>query len=218
MILCVAIYTLFFSLLWLSNEKGVNRLFDDNGFTTSPALLIIFHITGILIFGVAPFLSGHEFSYFSVQQMALLMIAVTFVLTTLCIFISYKLASKKFQQLPQTVSLHTPGNFLIMIYFIVRIVFICSYEVWFRGFLLGYGIDNLGILPAVLLNVALYSLLHTVNGKEEMISCIPFGFLLCYITIWQGTALPAIVIHLALTVTYELSFLRKIKKLQTAIL
>ena len=218
MILCVAIYSLFFSFLWLSKEKRVIRLFDSDGFTAHPVLLILFHIAGILIFGFAPFLSGHEFSYLPVQQIAWIMILITITLVSFSIMISYHLASKKCNQFPITSSLQIPGKFLITIYFIVRILFICFYEIWFRGFLLNYGIDNLGILPAVLVNVGLYSLLHMVNGKEEMISCIPFGFLLCYLSIWQGSALAAIVIHLALTITYEFSFIKKIKTLQTAVI
>ena len=214
MILCIAIYSLFFSFLWLSKEKRVNRLFDNEGFTDHPALLILFHMAGVLILGCAPFLSGHEYSYLPVQTNAWLMIIVTIVLVILCIIVSNKLASKKFQQLSQTCSLDLPGNYMITGYFMIRIVFICTYEIWFRGFLLNYGIENIGILPAVLVNVGLYTLLHMVNGKDEMISCIPFGLLLCYVSVWQGSPLPAIAIHLALTISYEFSFIRKIKTLQ----
>jgi membrane protease YdiL (CAAX protease family) len=218
MILCVAVYSLFFSFLWLTKEKRANRLFDNDGLTSNPVLLIVFHIAGILIFGFTPVLSGHGYSYLTIQPIASIMILVTIALVGLCIIISYHLASKKFNQFPLTVSLQIPGNFLIVIYFITRILFICFYEIWFRGFLLNYGIDNLGTLSAVLVNVCLYSLLHMVNGRQEMISCIPFGILLCYLSIWQGSALPAIAIHLALTLTYELSFLKKIKTFQTTLI
>lgn len=95
-------------------------------------------------------------------------------------------------------------------YFFVRIIFICTYEIWFRGFLLHDCIINFGVPLAILMNVSLYTLLHVVNGKEETPACIPFGLLLCSICIWQGTAWPAVVIHLALTISYEISFLRKI--------
>src|SRR5687767_10694391 len=111
MILCIAIYSLFFSFLWLSKEKRVNRLFDNDGFTNHPALLILFHLAGILILGCAPFISGHEYSYLPAQAGAWLMIVVTIVLVVLCIIVSNKLATKKFQQLSQTCSFDLPGNY-----------------------------------------------------------------------------------------------------------
>src|SRR5688572_10804339 len=122
MILCVATYSLFFSFLWLSKEKRVNRLFDSDGFTTNPVLLILFHIGGILIFGFTPILSGHEITYLPIQQIAWIMILVTTGLVGICIMTSYYLALKKFKQFPTTGSLKVPGTFLIITYFIVRIL------------------------------------------------------------------------------------------------
>jgi membrane protease YdiL (CAAX protease family) len=126
------------------------------------------------------------------------------------VIISYRLATKKFKGATEQGLVLMPVNSLLIIsYFFVRFVFIACYEIWFRGLLLNYGIDHFGIISAILFNVGIYSLLHIVNGKQEMISCIPFGFLLCFLSIWQGSALPAVVIHLALTITYEFSFYRK---------
>jgi membrane protease YdiL (CAAX protease family) len=218
MILYIAIYSLFFCFLLLTKEKRANRLFDSKGITNNPVLLIVFHLAGILILGFAPLLSGHEYSYFIVQNNSILPISVTIALTCICIIISYRLATKKFNQLSEEGSILLPLHTLqLIIYFIVRIAFICCYEIWFRALLLDYGIRNFGLLPSVLVNVALYTLLHIVNDKKEMASCVPFGFLLCFLSLWQGSALPAITIHLALTVTYELKFLRKIKTLQSAL-
>jgi membrane protease YdiL (CAAX protease family) len=90
----------------------------------------------------------------------------------------------------------------------VRIAFIATYEIWFRGFFLFICIDRLGNFNAVALNVVLYVLLHAVNGKREMLSCIPFGILLCAMAIWFESPLPAVLIHLALTVPYDIQFVR----------
>ncbi len=100
-------------------------------------------------------------------------------------------------------------------YFFIRILFICAYESWFRGYLLHDCITSLGEPLAILLNVSLYTLLHVVNGKEETLACIPFGLLLCGLCIWQGAGWPAVVIHLTLTITYETSFIRKLKTYNT---
>jgi membrane protease YdiL (CAAX protease family) len=219
MILYIAIYVLFFSLLWFSKEKRANRLFDNHGITVNPLLLILFHLAGILILGFAPLLSGHEFSYLPEQKTTILMIGATVLLTCLCILVSYQLAQKKIKQLREGgLIVISVSKLVLIIYFLVRVLFICFYEIWFRGMLLNYGISNFGIVTGIVLNVALYSLLHIVNGKEELLSCIPFGILLCYVSLWQGSVIPAIAIHLALTITYELSFIKKVKTIQPVVI
>lgn len=81
---------------------------------------------------------------------------------------------------------------------------------WFRGYLLNDSIHDSGLALAIFINVIFYSLLHIVNGKDEVIACIPFGILLCCLCIWQGAVWPAIFLHLALTVPYEMRCLKKI--------
>jgi membrane protease YdiL (CAAX protease family) len=103
-----------------------------------------------------------------------------------------------------------PGNSFLIVYFITRSIFIIAYELWFRGFLLIDSVAFFGIPTALLLNVGLYALLHIVNGKREVLACIPFGLLLCFLCIWQGAAWPAIAIHLTLTLSYEISMTNKI--------
>jgi membrane protease YdiL (CAAX protease family) len=99
-------------------------------------------------------------------------------------------------------------------YFIVRILFICAYETWFRGCLLNDCIIIFGKPLAIIINVGLYMILHLVNGKDEALACIPFGCLLCGISIWQNAAWPAMAIHLALTIPCEISYIQKLKKLK----
>lgn len=102
-----------------------------------------------------------------------------------------------------------PGIGFILAYFLVRIIFICVYENWFRGYLLNDCIFSFGVPVAVVINVCLYSLLHAVNGREEVLACFPFGVLLCSLCIFQNVIWPAIAIHLALTITYEIGFVRQ---------
>jgi membrane protease YdiL (CAAX protease family) len=80
-------------------------------------------------------------------------------------------------------------------------LFIAGYESWFRGWVL---MDCLSYFnPVVAINIALYSLLHIVNGRGEMLACLPFGLLLCLLSIWVGAAWPAIIIHTTFTLAYE---------------
>ena len=88
-------------------------------------------------------------------------------------------------------------------YFLVRILFLVAYECWFRGYLLMDCATGMGVLPAIIINTVLYTLLHVFKSRNELLGCIPFGLLLSAICIWMGAAWPAIVLHMALALTYE---------------
>ncbi|MDH7461717.1 CPBP family intramembrane metalloprotease [Chitinophagaceae bacterium 26-R-25] len=204
-------YFSFAILLWLSKAKQGLRLFDDSGFVANPSMLILLHAGGIILF-LFPLLFSHfnSFILFSNDDFESPAAWVTIICFLLLLFISPKIAQKKYSKSGGNVlPAKLPGIHFIILYFIVRILFICVYESWFRGYLLSDSISSLGWVLAVLLNVILYALLHIVNGKDEVISCFPFGILLCCLCIWQGAVWPAIVLHLALTLPYEISLLKK---------
>jgi membrane protease YdiL (CAAX protease family) len=137
---------------------------------------------------------------------------VTVATAILVVFISVQLAEKKFRASGSDITRNnTHSTTFIVLYFILRILFIAAYECWFRGYLLNDSIESIGLLWAIILNIVLYCVLHIVNGRAEVVACIPFGLLLCALCLWTGTVWPAIVIHLALTIPYEWSYLRKIK-------
>src|SRR5436190_1485315 len=78
-------------------------------------------------------------------------------------------------------------------YFIIRAAFLFVYELWFRGFLLFDSISWVGIPAAVAINVFLYVLVHMFNSKKEILACIPFGILVCLLSIFFNAAWPAII-------------------------
>jgi membrane protease YdiL (CAAX protease family) len=211
-----ASYTLFFGLLWLSKVKKGNRLADENGPVTNRRMLIVLHIGGILLFGILPgyFLNHHSLIVFGKSFSAdTLPTELTGLFAILFMIIAPILAERKYSQVPAIKPVHTSFSILFIVsYFLVRILFICAYETWFRGYLLTDCIKSFGIPVAIFLNVGLYTLLHTVNGKDEMLVCIPFGLLLCSLCIWLGAAWPAIVLHLAFTIPYEVRLVQKINK------
>ncbi|MEP6711488.1 MAG: CPBP family intramembrane glutamic endopeptidase [Ferruginibacter sp.] len=205
-------YLLFALLLWLSKAKQGLRLFDDKGLVSNPAMLVVLHIGGIILFGFVPFIFDHSYSFvlYRSDTMDNPSTWVTLLLFILLLFVSPRIAEKKYGKSAANFRADAfPEIKFILVYFIIRILFICVYESWFRGYLLNDSIISLGPALAILLNVTLYSLLHIVNGRDEVIACIPFGILLCCLCIWQGAVWPAIFIHLALTVPYEIRFLRK---------
>jgi len=100
-------------------------------------------------------------------------------------------------------------------YFLFRVLFLAAYETWFRGFLLTDCMSSWSVPFAIGVNITAYMLLHAVNGKNEMLACIPFGLLLCLLSFWVNAAWPAIFIHVALTMSCEVHLLKKIIKPST---
>ena len=207
-------YFLFFLLLWISKKKKGLRLFDDDGLVSNRRLLIFLHIGGICLFGVMPFLAdpAPSFAFFDSKSAWTPLKSIIVLLVILLLFISPRLAEKKYRTFFENAEYTGfPGKKFIVSYFLVRILFIFFYECWFRGYLLNDSIAAFGMGWAIALNVCLYAVLHWVNGKDEVIACVPFGLLLCFLCIWQGAVWPAIALHLALTIPYETSFLKRLK-------
>jgi membrane protease YdiL (CAAX protease family) len=203
--------TIFFALLWQTKNMRSNRLFDAHGWAEFPVLLTGLHLGGILLFGILPLCFHHPAPLIFISRVSLggLPSLITFLLVILLPAFSARMAGKNghpalFKTIP-----FSPR--FLAIYFSLRIGFIVAYECWFRGFLLQDTITAFGILPALLLNTVLYAVVHLVNDRKEVWGCIPFGLLLCGLCLWQGAVWPAVLIHVTLTLSYEISFLRKIK-------
>ena len=81
--------------------------------------------------------------------------------------------------------------------------YLFAYELMFRGILLSVCVMMLGVWPAIAINVALYSTTHLPKGPAETIGAIPFGLLVCYITLTTGTIWVAVVIHIILSLSND---------------
>jgi hypothetical protein len=207
-------YFVFFALLLFCKRHNSNRLAEGSSSTQSGSLLVSLHVAGIFLFGIVPFFSRHLSSPLNnnLHTLSKWPLSVLLMVAILMIITFSNFAGKKGMVPTQSFRSSNNGlnySFLAM-YCFVRICFIVAYETWFRGFFLNDCIVALGLSGAVALNLGLYALLHVVNRKEEIIACIPFGLLLCFLCIWQQAVWPAIVVHLALTVSYEVYIVRKL--------
>lgn len=97
-----------------------------------------------------------------------------------------------------------------ILYLITRIIFLVSYEWFFRVIILFSCIAVFGILPAICINVVLYAFIHSFSAKKEFMGSIPLGVILCVFTIWWHSVWPAILLHLILSLTYEFSILKRL--------
>lgn len=91
----------------------------------------------------------------------------------------------------------------VWVHLLLRSSFLACYEWFFRGCILFSCIDQFGIPVAIIINLVLYSLIHSFNGKKELYGSLPFGLLLCVFTIWYQSVWPAILLHLILSSSHE---------------
>lgn len=97
-------------------------------------------------------------------------------------------------------------------YIPLRVLFLIAYEFWIRGILLFSLLTAFGMYWAILINVPLYAGLHAFSGKKEFLGSIFFGVILCMLSIWTENVWPAALIHLALSLSFELPVLLNKKK------
>lgn len=83
-------------------------------------------------------------------------------------------------------------------------LYLLAYEFIFRGLLLFATAKAWGVWPAVLINIFLYAIFHIPNGKKETLAAIPFGLVLCIVTLLSGSFWLAFVLHLILSISTEM--------------
>jgi membrane protease YdiL (CAAX protease family) len=88
-------------------------------------------------------------------------------------------------------------------YILIRGLFITVYELFFRGVLLQSVLNEYGITYAIIINLIFYSMAHLFSSGKEIAGTIPFGLLLCFLTIRLQSIWPAVTVHLALALSHE---------------
>jgi len=83
------------------------------------------------------------------------------------------------------------------------IVYLLAYEILFRGLLLFTFDTWFGPVIATAINVSIYSLVHVHKGIKEALGAIPFGILICWITLYTGNIWPAVGIHIIMALSNE---------------
>ena len=83
-------------------------------------------------------------------------------------------------------------------------IYLISYEFLFRGILLMTCNDSFGFWPALAINLSLYSATHIPKGPGETMGALPYGMLLCFITISTGSLFTAFTTHWIMAVGNDL--------------
>ena len=83
------------------------------------------------------------------------------------------------------------------------VVYLLGYELMFRGFLLYGCIETMGVWPAIAINASIYSFAHFFKGIGETIGAIPFGIIICVITLYTGNFMTAFIVHCFLAISNQ---------------
>jgi len=86
--------------------------------------------------------------------------------------------------------------------------YLLGYELFFRGVLLFPLVGNIGLWPAIAVNIGLYSATHIPKGLSETIGAIPLSIVLCLLSVSTGTIWIAFFVHLAMAWTNFLTALK----------
>jgi membrane protease YdiL (CAAX protease family) len=90
-------------------------------------------------------------------------------------------------------------------YFITRIIYLVLYEIFFRGLLLYACLALVDVKLAIAINISVYSIAHWHSNRQEVIGSLPFGLILCLLTVWYDSVWPAVVLHLSLALSHDLT-------------
>lgn len=83
-------------------------------------------------------------------------------------------------------------------------LYLVGYEIFFRGLLLGPLIKEIGLLAALVVNVTAYVLAHADKDSLEMLACVPMGFLFAGLTLWTGSIMAPLLLHVVIAWSAEI--------------
>ena len=83
-------------------------------------------------------------------------------------------------------------------------IYLLGYEFIFRQLLLFTWAEAFGIVPAITVNLVLYAVFHLPAGWKETVGSIPFGLVLCLISLYTGSFWMAFLLHWTLSVSSEM--------------
>ena len=198
-------YLLVFLFTGFTKHHKSNRFFDQKGNLAKNKLLAIsLQFIGIIFFGLAPILLVPEAIVlqipFQVKTNGYLWcsLAVTILLISLSAFHASNAIKLKVQQFNAIPVIYGYS------YFLFRVIFLCAYELFFRGFLLFDLQASMGSISAIAISSLLTVAIHVFNNKKEMLACIPFGIVLSLLCLGFQAVWPAMILHVSLSLWYEI--------------
>ena len=80
-------------------------------------------------------------------------------------------------------------------------IYLFAYEFLFRGILFFIPFYDFSLVMLIAINCILYAFAHLPKGKKEIIASLPFGVILCLLTLYADGFWPAFWLHFTLAVS-----------------
>lgn len=203
-------YSLYFITVTTGAKNGGAQLKDVLSGKSEPVTLFSRLIAGIFVLGIGATV------LFEQRELDAAIISfdwnsnyIVWILTGAAMIIGVFSAFKK--STPNN-SIHSLPIHLPLSFVLIRTLFLIVYEFFFRGVMLFIMIEDTGVVIAIIFNLVLYVLVHWSDRQERYGSLI-MGTALCGVTIYYHSVWPAIIIHLSLALSYEITLLIKNKSL-----
>ncbi|MRR21691.1 CPBP family intramembrane metalloprotease [bacterium] len=87
-------------------------------------------------------------------------------------------------------------------------LYLLGYETLFRGVLLFGLAQSTGPVAATIISVILYSAAHLPKNMTETLAAIPFGLVLCLLSLYSGSIWIAFIVHLVNAVTTTITAIK----------
>lgn len=199
---------IFYYLYFFFINSGLPEKYCSSVIHQTQKEIVIFLLkkcSGFLILGLIPgvlyyFLLNPDFGKFglSVNHFSnnLFLILMLIAIITVILIINQKINNQN-----NTLQINVPEwNFLL---FLINatgwIIYLIGYEFIFRGILLYECYTSFGFWPAISINIAIYSAIHLINGKDQALGALIFGGIACYFALSCGTILIPVIMHITLS-------------------
>lgn len=170
-------------------------------------LINLKHIVGIVLFGPLFIFIAPEYRYLagSIEISSWVVIVLSILILITSGILSYRSAQKKLATLTRSSDYELKSAWM---YFPIRLVFLFSYEFFFRGVIFFSLLHLFDLWIAILITTVLYVIIHGFDSRNEIIGAIPFGIALCLFSYYSNSIWIAFVIHAALSGAYEWSLFK----------
>lgn len=213
-VLSIGLTGVCFSIYWFItiNPKIKSRFFTNHQEEKAWINYVLFQkMTGVLFLGIIPLIVVLITTDYSASELginlnhfseSLTYLAIMGIMIVLLNFFAGK-NPERLKDYPQ-MRIANWTKKILAINVTAWILYLLAYEILFRGVLLFLCYDSFGFWPAVAINLGLYTTTHIPKGAGETIGTIPYGLLLCFITVSTGSILVAFATHLIMALSNDL--------------
>jgi len=197
-------FAVYFLISFLFKTLRLNNLQQALPKLKGLSLLNLKHFIGIVLFGVIFYVACPDLVYLvtNLEVPRLNVLIPFFVIILLCTKLSVRSAGKVPMDEFNIIPCHPS---CIISYFTIRLLYLLSYEFFFRGILFYSFLDSNGLVVSIFYTTLLYVVIHLFDSKKEIIGAIPFGIVLCLFTYYSNNIWLAFLIHATLSLAYEIS-------------